>query len=229
MTGDPHRNLPIAQLGAPLREALGVMILLHGRGGSAEDMFSLGEDLGGPGLAYLAPKAANNTWYPYSFLSPLEQNEPYLSSALSKVESVVHLAAAAGIPSSAIVIVGFSQGACLATEFVARYPRRYAGLIAFTGGLIGASDSDLIHSGDLAGTSAFLGSGDPDSHVPWERVQQSANILERMGADVALHRYPGMPHSVTPDEIQSARQHVRFLSTRKRQRATSTIAAKMTV
>ena len=161
MTIDPHRNLPIAQLGAPLSEASGVMILLHGRGGSAEDMFSLGEDLGGRDFAYLAPTAANNTWYPYSFLSPLDQNEPYLTSALNKVQSVVQLAAAAGIPSNSVVLVGFSQGACLATEYVARYPRRYAGLVAFTGGLIGASDSDLVHPGDLTGTPAFLGSGDP--------------------------------------------------------------------
>lgn len=224
MTADPHRNLPVARLGAPLSEASGVMILLHGRGGSAEDMFSLGEDLGGRDFAYLAPSAANCTWYPYSFLSPLDQNEPYLSSALDKVESVVQLAAAAGIPSNLVVLVGFSQGACLATEFVARRPRRYAGLVAFTGGLIGSSDSDLVHTGDLSGTPAFFGSGDPDSHVPWQRVQQSAEVLKQMGADVALHHYPGMPHSVIPEEIESARQHIPFLSARKRQRAASTVA-----
>jgi predicted esterase len=204
------------------------MILLHGRGGSAEDMFSLGEDLGGRDFAYLAPTAANNTWYPYSFLSPLLQNEPYLSSALNKVESVVQLAASAGIPSNFVVLVGFSQGACLATEYMARHPRRYAGLVAFTGGLIGSTDSDLIHSGDLSGTPAFLGSGDPDFHVPWQRVQQSAEVLRQMGADVALHHYPGMPHSVTPEEVESARQHIRFLSARKRQRSTGKMTANST-
>ena len=116
MTSDPHRNQPVLRLGVPLDEAAGVMILLHGRGGSAEDMFSLGEELGGPDFAYLAPKAANNTWYPYSFLAPLEQNEPYLTSALNRVEAIVRLANDAGLPSKQIVISGFSQGACLATE-----------------------------------------------------------------------------------------------------------------
>jgi predicted esterase len=188
------------------------MVLLHGRGGSPEDMFSLGEALGGPGFAYLAPKAANNTWYPQSFLASLQQNEPYLSSALGKVESIVELAIAAGISANRVVVTGFSQGACLATEFVARHPRKYAGLIAFTGGLIGPPGSDLSHQGDLAGTPAFFGSGDPDPHVPWERVQESAEVFRQMGADVALHRYRGMSHSVSPDEIESAREHVRRLS-----------------
>ena len=215
MTSDPHRNQPVLRLGVPLDEAAGVMILLHGRGGSAEDMFSLGEELGGPDFAYLAPKAANNTWYPYSFLAPLEQNEPYLTSALNRIEAIVRLAIDAGLPSKQIVISGFSQGACLATEFVARHPRRYAGLIAFTGGLIGPPDSDLSHPGDLGGTPAFLGSGDPDPHVPWHRVQQSGEALKQMGADMAIHRYPGMPHTVTPEEIESARQHVRDISLQK--------------
>jgi phospholipase/carboxylesterase len=212
LTLDPHRNQPLLQLGAPLMEAERVLILLHGRGGSAEDLLPLGEALGGPKSAYLAPKAANSTWYPYSFLAPLEQNEPYLSSALARVESVVQLAIAAGIRPEKVVISGFSQGACLATEFVARHPRRYAGLIAFTGGLIGPLNSDLTHAGDLAGTPAFFGSGDPDPHVPWPRVQQSVDELRKMGAAVAALRYPGMPHTVTPGEIESARQHLQGLS-----------------
>jgi len=164
--------------------------------------------LGGPEFAYLAPEAANHTWYPNSFLAPLEQNEPYLSSALARVESIVQLAISAGIAADNVVVAGFSQGACLATEFVATYPRKYAGLIAFTGGLIGPQDSDLTHTGDLAGTPAFFGSGDPDPHVPWQRVRRSAEVLKGMGAAVATHRYPGMPHTVTPDEIESARQHL---------------------
>ena len=209
MTADPHHNQPLFRLGSPLDEADAVMILLHGRGGSPENMFSLGEALGGPGFAYLAPKAANSTWYPHSFLAPLEQNEPYLSSALKRVESIVQLAVAAGISADRVVVTGFSQGACLATEFVARHPRKYAGLIAFTGGLIGPPDADLSHAGDLAGTPAFFGSGDPDPHVPWQRVQKSADVFRQMGADVELFRYPGMPHSVSPGEIESAREHVR--------------------
>jgi phospholipase/carboxylesterase len=217
LTVDPHCNQPLLQLGAPLNEAARAMILLHGRGGSAEDILSLSQALGGPDFAYLAPQAANHTWYPNSFLAPLEQNEPYLSSALDRVESIVQLARAAGIAPENIVVAGFSQGACLVTEFVARHPRRYAGLIAFTGGLIGPPGSDLTHPGDLAGTPAFFGSGDPDPHVPWQRVQQSAEILKQMGADVAAHRYPGMPHTVTPGEIETARQHVGTLSIHKGQ------------
>jgi phospholipase/carboxylesterase len=207
LIADPHRNQPLLRLGVDLSEADRVAILLHGRGGSAEDMFSLGEALGGPHFGYLAPEAANHTWYPYSFLAPIEQIEPYLSSAIGRVESIVQLVMAAGISADRVVVAGFSQGACLATEFVARHPRRYAGLIAFTGGLIGPPDSDLKHAGDLAGMPAFFGSGDPDPHVPWQRVKQSAEVLKGMGADVAVVRYPGMPHTVTPDEIQSARQH----------------------
>ena len=219
MTSDPHLKQSILRSGRPLNEASAVMILLHGRGGSADDMFSLGADLGTSEFSYLAPQAANNTWYPGSFLAPLEQNEPYLTSALAKVESIVQLAAAAGIHADRVIVTGFSQGACLATEFVARYPRGYAGLIAFTGGLIGPLGSDLTHLGDLGGTLAFFGSGDPDPHVPWRRVHESAEVLKQMGADVAIHRYPGMPHTITREEIESARQHIRTHSLQKKQAA----------
>ena len=208
MTADPHHSQPPLRLGVALTEADRAMILLHGRGGSAGDILSLGKALGGPDFAYLAPQAANHTWYPYSFLAPLEQNEPYLSSALGSVESTLQLVMAAGISADRVIVTGFSQGACLATEFVARHPRRYAGLIAFTGGLIGPPNSDLAHPGDLAGTPVFFGSGDPDPHVPWQRVEHSAEVLRQMNADVAVHRYPGMPHTVTPSEIESARQYL---------------------
>ena len=217
MTVEIHRDESLLQSGGPLSMAAGVMIVLHGRGGSAEDILPLGEALGGPQFAYLAPRAANYTWYPYSFLAPLEQNEPWLSAALNRVQSIVQLAIASGLSADRIVISGFSQGACLVTEFVARYPGRYGGLIAFTGGLIGPLDSDLTHFGDLANTPVFFGSGDPDPHVPWPRVQQSAEVLKQMGADVALHRYPGMAHSVTAEEIESARQHVLGLSLQEEQ------------
>ena len=211
MTSDPHRDQPLLQLGLPLSQASTALILLHGRGGSARDMFSLGEDLAGPKFALLFPQAANNSWYPYSFLAPTDQNEPYLTSAIRKVEATVQLAFSAGIRMNKVVIAGFSQGACLATEFVARFPRKYGGLLAFTGGLIGPLGSDLTHSGDLTGLPAFFGSGDPDAHVPWRRVNESAEVLKRMGADVAIHRYPGMPHTVSLEEVESARQHLRTL------------------
>jgi phospholipase/carboxylesterase len=206
---DPHANQPVRQVGAPLAEAKGAVVLLHGRGGSAEDILSLAEPLHREGLAYLAPQGAGHTWYPNSFLAPREANEPWLSSALAKVGSVVAEIEAAGIPRDGIVIAGFSQGACLATEFVASNPARYAGLIAFTGGLIGPPGADLHHAGSLAGTPALFLSGDPDPHVPWQRVQASASELERMGAVVTARRFPGRPHTITTEEVELARALIR--------------------
>jgi predicted esterase len=202
---DPHASQPVRHLGAPLGEAKGAVVLLHGRGGSAEDILRLAHPLRREGLAYLAPQAAAHTWYPNSFLAPREANEPYLSSALRKVGSIVAELETAGITRDRIVIAGFSQGACLATEFVASNPARYAGLIAFTGGLIGPPDANLHHEGSLAGTPALFLSGDPDPHVPWQRVQASAAELERMGAVVTAHRYPGRPHTITAEEVDLAR------------------------
>jgi predicted esterase len=164
----------------------------------------LARELHFPQLAYLAPQAAGNSWYPNSFLAPIAQNEPWLTSALGRVQAIVDMAKAAGIPADRIVIGGFSQGACLASEFVARHPRRYAGLIALTGGLIGPPGADLKHPGNLAGTPAFFGSGDPDPHVPWQRVEESARILTEMGATATIRRYPNRPHSISADEIDFA-------------------------
>jgi predicted esterase len=188
-----------------LGEAAGVVILLHGRGATAEDILSVADAMEADSLAYLAPQAAGYAWYPNSFLAERESNEPYLTSALKKVESVVQIALDAGFTRDKIVIGGFSQGACLSTEFVATHPARYAGMIAWTGGLIGPLGSDVSHTGDLAGTPALLLSGDPDPHVPWSRVEESAAVLRSMGADVTTKRYPGKPHSVSPDEIALAR------------------------
>jgi predicted esterase len=181
------------------------VILLHGRGASAEDILSLAYQFDLPQLAYFAPQAAGHEWYPNSFLAPLESNEPWLSSALSKIQSVLQMAGEAGFPPNRVVIGGFSQGACLSTEFAATHPQRYAGLIALTGGLVGPLGSDLNHTGDLAGTPAFLGSGDPDPHVPWSRVQESALVLTGMGAIVTARRYPGRGHTVSRDELLFAK------------------------
>jgi predicted esterase len=202
---DPHANQPVRFAGAPLAEAKGAVVLLHGRGGSAEDILSLAQPLYQEGLAYLAPQATGHTWYPNSFLAPRQSNEPYLNSALAKVGSIIAEIEAAGISRDRIVIAGFSQGACLATEFVASNPARYAGLIAFTGGLIGPLDANLHHEGSLAGTPALFLSGDPDPHVPWQRVQASAAELERMGAVVTARRYPGRPHTISAEEVELAR------------------------
>jgi predicted esterase len=201
MTADPHHDQPVLHAGAELKEAAGAVVLLHGRGGSAEDILGLAEAFYDPRLAYLAPQAAGNTWYPNSFLAPIAQNEPWLSSALRKVEATIQLAVDAGVSRDRIVVCGFSQGACLSTEFVARNPGKYAGLVAFTGGLIGPPGADLTHSGDLQGTPAFLGSGDPDPHVPWARVEQSAEVLRGMKALVTLQRYPGRGHTISQEEI----------------------------
>lgn len=206
---DPHASQLVLRAGAPLAEATGAVVLLHGRGGSAEDILRLAQPFRLQGLAYLAPQAAGHTWYPNSFLAAREANEPWLSSALAKIGSVVGETEAAGIQRDRIVVAGFSQGACLSTEFVASNPARYAGLIAFTGGLIGPPDADLQHEGSLAGTPALLLSGDPDPHVPWQRVQASATELERMGALVTAHRYPGRPHTITVEELELASTLIR--------------------
>jgi phospholipase/carboxylesterase len=202
----PHIAQPIHYAGAPLASAKGAIVLLHGRGASAEDILSLGESLQQPELALVAPQAAGHTWYPNSFLAPRETNEPYLSSALAKIAATVADIEAAGIQRDRIVIAGFSQGACLSTEFVASNPARYAALIAFTGGLIGPLDIDLHQEGQLAGTPALLLSGDPDPHVPWQRVEDSARELTRMGAIVEAIRYPGRPHTVSMPEVEHARK-----------------------
>jgi phospholipase/carboxylesterase len=205
MSGDPHRDGAVLRFGAELEDAVGAVILLHGRGAPAEDILSLAAEFDLPQLAYLAPQAAGNSWYPHSFLAPVESNQPWLSSALSKVERVLQMAQDAGIAAERVVVGGFSQGACLASEFVASHPRRYAGLIALTGGLIGPIGADLAHAGDLAGTPAFFGSGDPDPHVPWPRVQESAEILTQMGAIVTARRYPGRGHTIGRDEVLFAK------------------------
>jgi phospholipase/carboxylesterase len=205
---DPHANQQVHLVGTLPEQAIGAVILLHGRGGSAQDILNLARAMYQPRLAYLAPSAANNSWYPYSFLSPRDENEPWLSSALKKVKTTIELANNSGIPTDRIIICGFSQGACLTSEYLATHPGRYAGLLAFTGGLIGPPDMELHYSGDLAGTPAFLGSGDRDPHVPWTRVQQTADVLTGMNAQVTLRCYPGRPHTVGGDEIQFGRKMI---------------------
>jgi predicted esterase len=206
VTSDPHAAGAVLQTGAALNAADLAMVLLHGRGGSAEDILELGSAFHLQNVAYLAPQAAGNTWYPLSFLAPRKMNEPYLSSALAKVESVVQSLQEAGFGRERIVVGGFSQGACLATEFVASHPARYGGLVAFTGGLIGPPGSlQSSPNGELTGTPALLCSGDPDPHVPWTRIEESAAILSGMGATVTTRRYPGRPHTVTQEELELAR------------------------
>lgn len=206
MTSDPHRNQPVLTAGRKLPGAAGAVILLHGRGASAEDILDLGKEFDHPELAYFAPEAAEHSWYPYSFLAPIQQNEPWLISALNKLGKTVEDILRAGIAREKIVITGFSQGACLASEFVARNAGRYGGLISFSGGLIGPPGTEFRYNGKLRGTPAFFGGGDADTHVPWERVEESASVLSTLGAEVLLRRYPGMPHTINREEIEEARR-----------------------
>ena len=202
----PHQGQSVAMYGPALDDATSAMILVHGRGASAQGILDLARHLTLTGMTYLAPQAAGHTWYPYSFLAPLEQNEPGKSSGLDVIGGLVGRLEDAGIPAERIVLAGFSQGACLASEFVARNPRRYGGLIVFSGGLIGPPGMAFNLSGDLAGTPVFLGCSDVDAHIPLHRVEETATELAAMGARVTKKIYPGMPHTIVQDEIDEARR-----------------------
>ncbi|GIW07616.1 MAG: phospholipase/carboxylesterase [Dehalococcoidia bacterium] len=201
----PHAGQPVRLAGAPLDRAVAAVILLHGRGANAASILPLARELAAPGVAFLAPEAAGQTWYPFSFLAPLDQNEPWLSSALALVGDLVTQVEAAGVLAERIVIGGFSQGACLAADWVIRTPRRYGGLIAFSGGAIGPLGTQWNDTGDLAGMPAFLGCSTNDPHVPEERVRETAAHLERLGAVVDCRIYPGLGHTINRDELEAAR------------------------
>ena len=205
MTSDPHRNQPVLTIGQKLADAAGAVILLHGRGGTAEDILAVSHEFDHPEVAYFAPQAAGSSWYPYSFLAPIEQNEPALTSALNRVEDLIADISRAGIGRERIVIAGFSQGACLASEFVARHAARYGALIALSGGLIGPPGTKFRYDGKLGGMPAFFAGVDPDPHVPWQRVRESAAVVSALGAEVLVRRYPGMPHTINQAEIKEAR------------------------
>lgn len=182
------------------------MVMLHGRGASARDILALSEELSNDKFSYLAPQATNFSWYPYSFLAPIEDNEPWLSSALNMVAEVLNQVSQAGVPVERAILLGFSQGACLASEYVARNPRRYGGLIGFSGGLIGPEIKLPEYPGTLEGTPVFLGCSDVDPHIPKERVQETVEVLRAMGAEVTAKLYAGMGHTVNRDEIEHARE-----------------------
>jgi predicted esterase len=208
---DPHARQPVLTAGPPPEQADGVLVLVHGRGATAQSILSLYEELGVKSLSALAPQAAGQTWYPNSFLASLATNQPYLDSALGRLESIVTDLLARGVPSQRIALLGFSQGACLTLEFVARHPRPYGAVMGLTGGLIGPPGTPREYPGSLGGTPVFLGTSDPDPHVPFERVRETEAVLTRMGAEVELHRYPGMPHTVNEDELDACRALLRRL------------------
>ena len=205
MSRDPHRDQPILVWGAPLAEAAGAMILVHGRGASPGDMQALARELDRPQFACLAPAAAGRTWYPYSFLERIERNEPHLSSALRLLKNALGKAEAGGVPTARVVLLGFSQGACLALEFAARNAGRYGAVIGLSGGLIGPEGTPRDYGGSFDGTPVFLGSSDVDPHVPKRRVDETAAVFRRLGAGVTERIYPGLGHAINADEIAAAR------------------------
>ncbi len=196
---------PSAPFGAEEGSAPLAAILLHGRHESPAHMKEISRRLGVPGVRYFALQAPGSQWYPLSFLAPVEQNQPQLDRALQRVEQEVQALEAGGWPRRHIAMIGYSQGACLATEYVYRHPARWAGLLAFTGGLIGPPGTDWPVAGDLERTPALFSNGDHDPWVPWPRVQETARLFEAANADVALRLYPGRAHEVLDDEIAAGR------------------------
>jgi phospholipase/carboxylesterase len=194
----------IITAGKALDEANKVLIMLHGRGAGAEEILSMSSYLNVKDYALIAPQAINNTWYPYSFMMPPIQNEPWLSSALSLVKDIVTDVNNTGISSENIYFLGFSQGACLTLEFVARNGAKYGGVAAFTGGLIGDKIYTENYKGDLSNTPFFIGTGNPDPHVPVERVNETAKILKSMNAALTEKVYNNMGHTINQDEIINA-------------------------
>jgi predicted esterase len=197
-----HDSRIAATAGTPLDKASAALIMIHGRGDSAQGILGLAREFPVPGLAFVAPEARGNVWYPYSFLEPLERNEPWLGSALEVIGSTVQQLVDAGLPFERIALLGFSQGACLATEFAARNPRRYGAVIGLSGGLIGPPGMDFEYPGSLEGTPVFLGCSDIDAHIPVERVNETAQVLAALGAAVEERIYPGMGHTVNHDEVR---------------------------
>ncbi|MEP6506957.1 MAG: dienelactone hydrolase family protein [Gemmatimonadales bacterium] len=201
----PHQGRPVYTAGEPLESAKAAMVMVHGRGGTAESILAFIESIDVPGFAYLAPEASGNTWYPNSFLAPIPSNEPGITSGIQLIDEIIASVRSAGIQDDRIMLLGFSQGACLSLEYAARHARRYGGIAGLSGGLIGPDDTHRDYPGDFDGTPVFLGCSDIDSHIPAVRVQQTADVLVRMKADVSMCLYPGMGHLVNEDEIDAVR------------------------
>src|SRR5512144_2646766 len=205
MPRDPHKDQPLLLGGAPLADATGALVLLHGRGGSAQEMLTLARDLQAGSLAWLVPEAAGRLWYPFSLLEKVERNRPALNSALGLLKRVMEKIAAANIAPERVVLLGFSQGASLALEYAARNARRYGAIVALSGALLGPEGTPREYEGSLAGTPLFLGHGDSDPNLPKRRVDETATVFERLGAVVTKKMYPGLGHAMNADEIVVAR------------------------
>lgn len=205
---DPHAQQPVLTAGPPLGQANAAMVLLHGRGASAEDILALHHVMQLDQVTALAPQAYGHSWYPHSFLAETSQNQRYLDSALAKLDALVHQLINAGIPSERISLLGFSQGACLTSEYVARNPRRYGAVCILTGGIIGPLGTPRSYTGDLRQTPIFIGTSEPDPHVPIARVLETAEVLKGLGGDVELRRYRGMPHTINQEELEICREMI---------------------
>ena len=203
---DPHADQPVLHLGPKPDAARLTAILVHGRGASADDILSLSREFQTTDVAFLAPEAAGHSWYPLSFLAPIPQNEPWLTSALGAIASLITSLSDQGVPADRVALVGFSQGACLSLEFAARNPRRYAAVIGLSGGLIGPPGTPRVYSGSLEGTPVFLGCSDVDAHIPVDRVRESAAVLRTMKAVVDDRIYRGMGHTVNADEVAAVQK-----------------------
>jgi phospholipase/carboxylesterase len=204
----PHQKSRTVKAGVKPEQADGVIVMIHGRGATAESIIPLANEFDAENFHFVAHQASGNTWYPYSFMAPSKQNEPGISSGLQAIFNIVSDLESKGLPKEKIIILGFSQGACLATEFVARHPAKYGGLIAFSGGMIGNGDSvnPDIYNGSLDGTPYFVGCSDNDAHIPVERVEESVKVMEKLGASVNKKIYPAMGHTIIRDEIEEAQK-----------------------
>jgi predicted esterase len=208
-TPDPHAGGAVLRHGPSPRHARVTTILLHGRGDSAQGILGLARALEPDDVAYLAPEAAGSTWYPYSFLAPIAQNEPYLTSAIRVIDTLVNALDEQGVPPDRIVLMGFSQGACLSLEYAARHARRYAGVVGLSGGLIGPPGTPRDYTGGFEATPVFLGCSDVDPHIPLERVEETAHVFERLGAHVDARIYKGMGHTINADELAAVNNLLR--------------------
>lgn len=205
MVTDLHQGAKLSERGAPLSKAKAAMILLHGRGATAQGILELAGEFAQPDFHYLAPQAVGNTWYPWSFLEPQEKNQPHLSSALQLINELLVSLAQNGLPPERVVLLGFSQGACLASEFAARNPQKLGGLIALSGGLIGPVINPETYAGSMDGTPVFLGCSDSDPHVPDGRIDITAGVFTKLAAVVDKRIYPGMGHTINEDEVKAIR------------------------
>lgn len=211
MSRGPHQDQEIVQRGLPLKSATAAMVMMHGRGASAHDIMTLADELEPEGFAFLAPQALGNSWYPYSFLAPLEDNEPGISSGIQRLSDLIEQIRVGGVAPEKTILLGFSQGACLSLEFAARNARRFGGLVGLSGGLIGPDGTPRDYDGSLQGTPVFLGCSDADFHIPRERVEHSAGMLERLDGRVTMRLYRGMGHTVNQDEIDVVNEMMRAL------------------